>query len=294
MSVPDPAVTDWVPLGSIGVGGSLLALQDIVLSADGPIDFQNIPQSYKSLRLIAALRSAYNGVTDGSLGIQFNAQAALHDTWAEGNVNGVWGSLSGANVGQVHIGVASALTAPAGAKTPVTLDLLEYATSEFKSLTFLSGVMHQGLVGYTYHGMGLFRSATPVTRLTITNAVAGVFKAGSRATLYGLAAPGVTLLPTGVRAIWGRVAGNGAILGGTGFSVNRTGAGQYTISFNTPFNVAPAVVANTNDSVIQADAPLFISTPAVNGVTIFTTTMAAGGGSNFVDHPFSFIAMEAA
>lgn len=48
---------------------------------------------------------------------------------------------------------------------------------------------------------------------------------------------------TGTGVIAGRVSSAGAILGGSGFTVVRSAVGQYDLTFTTPFNNPPAIVA---------------------------------------------------
>jgi hypothetical protein len=96
------------------------------------------------------------------------------------------------------------------------------------------------------------------------------------------------LVPGGVenlKILRGRIAGNGTITTGTGFTVSRTGAGAYTVTFTTAFSGDPTVTA----------------TPQIIGVRIVTCTSVLPGSAGFrtfdpttstaVDQDFQFIAI---
>lgn len=87
------------------------------------------------------------------------------------------------------------------------------------------------------------------------------------------------------RQIVGRVNADGTVAGGSGFTVTRNSAGDYTINFTVPFAAAPAVSA----------------TPIDSGVTTYTWklhTLAAGSarvkfaptGGGALDVAFTFAA----
>lgn len=90
-----------------------------------------------------------------------------------------------------------------------------------------------------------------------------------------------------LRIIRGIVSANGTIIGGSGFTVSRTGAGQYTITFTTPFPSPPAVTATTN---FNGSASSVIQT---NGVTGSSAAFYISTNSTPVnaDDAFHFIAV---
>jgi hypothetical protein len=86
--------------------------------------------------------------------------------------------------------------------------------------------------------------------------------------------------------IRGRVADNGTVINGTGFTVTRTALGNYTINFTTAFATIPTVVAMITDQwgVIRETGTPTTTTSA-------SITIANPGASANIDGGFSFIAI---
>lgn len=88
-----------------------------------------------------------------------------------------------------------------------------------------------------------------------------------------------------LRMIRGRINGNGAVAQGQGFSVQRQAAGQYLVTFNTPFantptvTVSPAQIGNVR-----------IASAIVTGTGEFIMTNVDPSGTRR-DDPISFIAV---
>lgn len=85
----------------------------------------------------------------------------------------------------------------------------------------------------------------------------------------------------------GRVAAAGTISGGTGFTVNKTGTGLYSITFSTPFSAVPIVIATaeTVPSIVNID------TLTINGFRALITGSGDWAGPNAArDDAFRFIA----
>lgn len=90
----------------------------------------------------------------------------------------------------------------------------------------------------------------------------------------GAALAGATQVVTGI------VSGAGAILAGTGFTVNRTGVGVYVVTYTVPFASTPVVVTQKAD--FTDNFPNGISAQSASA---FTLNM--GGPA---DHAFNFLA----
>jgi hypothetical protein len=106
----------------------------------------------------------------------------------------------------------------------------------------------------------------------------GTVRMGPNTQLY---VPGTT---ENVRIIRGRIAGNGSITTGVGFTVSKTGTGAYTVTFSTAFSGEPSVTA----------------TPQVGIARIATCTNVGASSSQFrtfdhlnnaIDQDFHFIAI---
>lgn len=83
----------------------------------------------------------------------------------------------------------------------------------------------------------------------------------------------------------GKVDSHGTVVGGEGFSVTQTGAGNYTIHFNTDFLDTPVIVvssADVGDNTIVAANATSVSNAFVVGVT---------PGGSAIDTDFNFIAI---
>jgi hypothetical protein len=93
-----------------------------------------------------------------------------------------------------------------------------------------------------------------------------------------------------LRIVRGTVSGAGGIILGTGFTVSRTSAGRYTITFTTPFSGTPTVTATTEHD------PGIIRSCETDGVTTTTAIILVWNVSNLastVDGPFHFTAIGA-
>jgi hypothetical protein len=88
-----------------------------------------------------------------------------------------------------------------------------------------------------------------------------------------------------VNGITGLVTSAGAITAGTGFTVIRTGAGTYAVTFTTPFAVAPMFVASVDTTL--GVAGIGYQALTAGSVTVQTYTTAGVSG----DRAFSFLAL---
>ncbi len=86
--------------------------------------------------------------------------------------------------------------------------------------------------------------------------------------------------------ITGIVAANGTITAGSGFSVNRTAAGIYVITFTSPFSAAPVVVANLLDDT--SGHFVRVRTVTTSGFTL--EVRGTDFGQPGIDTAFDFIA----
>jgi hypothetical protein len=88
------------------------------------------------------------------------------------------------------------------------------------------------------------------------------------------------------RVVRGRVNADGTVAQGTGFTVNKTGAGAYEITFTTAFSALPIVLAVTHESNRSAS----VDVPSSTSVVVIRTANYNVGQA---DYAFSFIAIEA-
>jgi hypothetical protein len=89
------------------------------------------------------------------------------------------------------------------------------------------------------------------------------------------------------QVISGRVAANGSIVSGEGFTITKGGAGIYTINFTVPFGIAPAVSVNAAYPALE---PVHISAdPAASTCGL----VARGFSGGEINVAFSFVAVGA-
>lgn len=96
--------------------------------------------------------------------------------------------------------------------------------------------------------------------------------------------------PDNLRMVAGRVAANGTLQSGAGYSVSRTSTGQYQVSFSNAFTQTPVVVATAVDATNDDN---FLTIVGANG-SGFQLRMKDDDHSadaDFQDSAFNFIAM---
>ncbi|MGH2901717.1 MAG: hypothetical protein ACRDMZ_23790, partial [Solirubrobacteraceae bacterium] len=92
----------------------------------------------------------------------------------------------------------------------------------------------------------------------------------------------------GLRIIRGSVNANGTIAGGTGFTVNRTGAGLYTITFTTPFVGDQSTVASSEFGA--GAAPTFVHLNG-SGTASLQSVRVVDAAGVLTDALFRFVAI---
>jgi hypothetical protein len=154
-----------------GAGGGIVGLiQDIVLGANGPIDFTGIPQTFKHLSIVASVRGI--GATESEVfTVQFNGVAltVISGFWGGGTATDRLGNILGAS-------------APANRFAGVDLTLPDYRGGNHKMIQ--GTIAASASANWNYQAMGLWANVAAITRIQLFNASA-TFAAGSRATLYG-------------------------------------------------------------------------------------------------------------
>lgn len=101
-------------------------------------------------------------------------------------------------------------------------------------------------------------------------------------------APGVVVsvqpsTSTRINGVTGKVSGAGAIVAGTGYSVVRSSAGTYVVTFTATLSAIPVVVANCQSSTL-------ITTPDTITASSFQVFVSTSGGTG-TDSAFDFIAI---
>lgn len=131
-----------------------------------------------------------------------------------------------------------------------------------------------------------FRTS-PATPGTVAQIIAYGFKAGNSQWMGGQPLT-QTISPSGTvtnggTMITGQVSSAGAVTAGTGFTVSRTSAGRYTVTFSTAFAAAPTVVLT-----LSAGADLIANTSTVTAASFLVVIDTPAGTPT--DQAFHFLA----
>jgi hypothetical protein len=179
MSTPDPATTDWIPMG--GVKGDpgppgLTLIEEKILGAPGTFDFLSIPQTFKHLRLIGVCKT----MTGSHIYARFNGDAA-------NNYNSGGGCTSGSVTYQAFANATAGFlwVAYCGTTSHVNFDVIipNYVQTVLKrglSGTFMGDGIYGGFVGGSWTNL-----ANALNRVTLLPSSAS-FDVGSRVALYGI------------------------------------------------------------------------------------------------------------
>jgi hypothetical protein len=150
-------------------------------SAVATISFTSIPATYTDLKIIL------NGTqTGGNLDLQFNSDTATNysQTYIYGDGTNV-ATASRLSVSQIQLSEYSALNST----TPSNryIDIFSYAGTSYKTVINVESQDNNG-TGFTLNGVGMWRSTSAITSISLTATGANTLKIGTIATLYGIKA----------------------------------------------------------------------------------------------------------
>jgi hypothetical protein len=147
------------------------------------ITFSSIAATYTDLRLVWV--GAYNTATNGEIWIRVNGDTATNYSTTE--VTGTGAAATTSNTTSDSKFIASVYAITANQPTLMTSDIFSYAGSTNKSfLNTCSQDANGG--GQVVRQVGLWRSTSAITSVTVQAGTAGLFLAGTSATLYGIKA----------------------------------------------------------------------------------------------------------
>ena len=178
----------WMP----PAGGGFTPIQDVLLAADGAIAFTAIPGTYRHLQLVMYLRSDRASTLD-AVGIRFNNDStANYDSYfiqANGPTPTMTGTESFAGTSASN-GDCAGNTATANLFSAHVITIPHYAnTVNHKTFEGMNGIKIGTATGNirAEQSLGAWRSAAAITQINVIPTAGGAnWKAGSRATLYGL------------------------------------------------------------------------------------------------------------
>ena len=174
-------------------GTAIVQLADTLLGSDtANFDFTSISGSYKHLRIEVQGRSAVVATNDNILMIFNNDSGANYDylEWAFGTGSGFPAALGESFAGtSIRAMNTTGASSTAGDVGNATITIPDYASTTFNKTSHSEGGVLFARSAQNIRIMqcfGSWRSTAAITRITLTPA-GGNWKAGSRATLYGLA-----------------------------------------------------------------------------------------------------------
>lgn len=172
--------------------GAMVPIASATIStATNGITFDNIPQTYQDLRIVCQWKSLTTSFNQDGFWIGSNnvTLGNFSTTYLKGDGASASSSRTGGYYGAYLGDIAGSLSGiSASTFASVTIDVLNYKTTDFKTVTSRIACDLNG-AGQTWLSVALLRTTTPLNTLTVFNYNAGTNAAtGSTATLYGIRA----------------------------------------------------------------------------------------------------------
>lgn len=169
-------------------GGAWTLIEDIHLAGDGGIDFQSIPDTYKHLKIIASLRSDRAAVSD-AVYIRFNNDSGNNYDFTR-QLSRAAGPLTaeGIGVSYMYNGCVAA-TGPANVFDGSEILIPDYTDTGNQKTCTVQGTLKQANTPgnvFILTSAGWWRNTAAISRITLSPELGTNFKAGSRASLYGI------------------------------------------------------------------------------------------------------------
>ncbi len=151
-------------------------------STAATINFTSIPATYTDLRVVISGIQSSNYLAPTMI-LNSDSGTNYSNTKIKGNGSA---ASSSRNTNSNRLGSADEFTGDATIPNFVTFDIFSYAGSTNKTCLWTYSLDANGS-GNVTRGVGLYRSASVITTVTINNSGWGTdFAAGSVATLYGI------------------------------------------------------------------------------------------------------------
>jgi hypothetical protein len=149
-------------------------------SANATITFSSISSAYTDLKLILVVASTSVAT---NVQVQFNSDTATNYSSTYLNSNGV-AAATGRNTSATNIQFTDVTATSTTVPQTYTLDIFSYAGSTNKTVIGTSSQDYNGS-GSTANIIGLWRSTSAITSITIKTSGAPTFSTGTIATIYG-------------------------------------------------------------------------------------------------------------
>jgi hypothetical protein len=168
--------------------GVVRPIADQVLSADGPVSFQAIPQTFAHLALNLSGRLANVASYDDVYARFNNDSGANYDAQIMFGLGAGMGAGEQLGATQAHSGWAPAASASAGIFCSTRAYAHHYTGAQQKTWLAQSGRKHTTTAGQLVSGASVvfWRNNSAITQIDIYGGAGGLWVAGTRATLYGI------------------------------------------------------------------------------------------------------------
>jgi len=150
-------------------------------SANATITFSSIAASWTDLRLVFVVSSTS---TATNFQVQFNSDTAANYSSTYLNGNGTAAS-SGKNTSATNIQFTDVTATSTTVPQMYTMDIFSYAGSTYKTALGTSSQDYNGS-GSSASIVGLYRSTSAITSITLKTSGAPTFSIGTTATIYGI------------------------------------------------------------------------------------------------------------
>lgn len=162
-----PAGATYEPLATTTLG-----------TAQSTITFSSISGSYTDLRLVLTGAANTTGIF---WGLQFNSDTATNYSYTLIQGNGSTASSARSTNGTFTLANYNSITSISNA----VCDIMNYAGSTFKTVLMSYSGDANGS-GTVQRSVGLYRSTSAITSITVTTTSSDKFGVGTTATLYGI------------------------------------------------------------------------------------------------------------
>ena len=157
------------------------------LGADAAtITFSSISSAYTDLRLVIVARTDRATTGNDTVFLRFNSDTGTNYSYTTLSGNGTTAASSnGTSANTMNVGLATRNSNTSGIFALSTVDIFSYGGSTYKTTLCTASADLNGS-GDVYRTVGLWRSTSAITSITLSLASTFKYLTGTTATLYGI------------------------------------------------------------------------------------------------------------